>query len=66
MTIGRMALVYAVCTLLMAGAGLCADPLAATLASHGLFSDGKVLQRDKPIPVWGRAPAGEKVAVTIG
>jgi sialate O-acetylesterase len=31
-----------------------------------LFTDHAVLQRDKPIPVWGRADAGEKVTVTFG
>lgn len=28
-----------------------------------LFSDGMVLQRDKPIPVWGWADANEKIEV---
>lgn len=28
-----------------------------------LFTDHAVLQRDKPVPVWGRADAGEKVIV---
>ena len=28
-----------------------------------LFSDGMVLQRNKPIPVWGWADANEKVEV---
>jgi sialate O-acetylesterase len=28
-----------------------------------LFTDHAVLQRDKPVPVWGRADAGEKVTV---
>jgi sialate O-acetylesterase len=31
-----------------------------------LFTDNAVLQRDKPIPVWGTADAGEKVSVTLG
>ncbi|MCE7064824.1 sialate O-acetylesterase [Dyadobacter sp. CY326] len=31
-----------------------------------LFSDHVVLQRQKPIPVWGWAKAGEKVNVTLG
>jgi sialate O-acetylesterase len=31
-----------------------------------LFTDHAVLQRDKPVPVWGRADAGEKVTVTFG
>jgi sialate O-acetylesterase len=30
-----------------------------------LFVDHAVLQRDKPVPVWGRAEAGEKIAVTF-
>lgn len=30
-----------------------------------LFSDHAVLQCDKPVPVWGRAAAGEKVAVSF-
>ncbi len=30
------------------------------------FSDSMVLQRDKPLPVWGTADAGEEVTVTLG
>ncbi|MBS0632646.1 MAG: sialate O-acetylesterase [Verrucomicrobia bacterium] len=30
-----------------------------------LFTDHAVLQCDKPVPVWGRAAAGEKVAVSF-
>ena len=30
-----------------------------------LFTDHAVLQRDKPVPVWGRADAGEKITVTF-
>lgn len=30
-----------------------------------LFSDHAVLQRDKPLPIWGRADAGEKISVTF-
>lgn len=53
-----------------------ADPYRATDASElprpatpsglqlsGLFSEHMVLQRDRPIPVWGRAPEGEAVEV---
>jgi sialate O-acetylesterase len=47
--------------LLLAGGALHADVVPAAL-----FSDHAVLQRDKPIPVWGRADAGEKVTVTFG
>ncbi len=31
-----------------------------------LFTDHAVLQRDRPLPVWGWADAGEKVQVTLG
>ncbi|CAN5437770.1 sialate O-acetylesterase [soil metagenome] len=31
-----------------------------------LFADHAVLQRDRPLPVWGWADAGEKVAVSLG
>ena len=31
-----------------------------------LFTDHAVLQRDKPVPVWGRAAIGEKVTVAFG
>jgi sialate O-acetylesterase len=54
-------------------------PLALTLAScaglvltaaaapvpAGLFQDHAVLQRDKPVPVWGRADPGEHVVVSF-
>jgi sialate O-acetylesterase len=30
-----------------------------------LFTDNAVLQRDKPVPVWGTASAGEKISVTF-
>lgn len=36
---------------------------ALTLAA--VFSDGCVLQREKPVPVWGTAPAGETVVVSL-
>ncbi len=31
-----------------------------------LFSDNLVLQRDKPVPVWGQAEPGENITVKIG
>ena len=40
------------------GASARADVIPAPL-----FTDHAVLQRDKPIPVWGTAAAGEKIAV---
>jgi sialate O-acetylesterase len=39
--------------------------LRADVALAPLFRDGAVLQRDKPVPVWGRADAGERVSVTF-
>jgi hypothetical protein len=45
-------------------AALSADGLkAAELKPSTLFSDHMVLQRDKPVPVWGWADPGERVAV---
>lgn len=32
---------------------------------HALFADHAVLQRDRPIPVWGTAAPGEDVSVTL-
>ncbi len=46
--------------LLCLGASLHADVVPAPL-----FTDNAVLQRDKPIPVWGTAAAGETVSVTF-
>lgn len=42
---------------LAVGTGLCV---------HNLFQSGMVVQRDKPIPIWGWAVPGEKVTVTFG
>jgi len=39
--------------------------LPATVIPNGLFSDHMVLQREKPIQVWGRANPGEKVSVSL-
>lgn len=46
--------------LLLAGA-----PCAQAVELPRMFSDGMVLQRGQPIPVWGRATPGAKVAVTF-
>jgi len=32
---------------------------------HGLFTDNMVLQRDRPVPVWGWTQPGKKVTVTV-
>ena len=46
--------------LLCIGAHACANVVPAPL-----FTNNAVLQRDKPVPVWGTADAGEKVTVTF-
>jgi sialate O-acetylesterase len=52
---------------LLALAALLVAPLAAIDAAElklaAVFSDHMVLQRDRPVPVWGWANAGEKVTV---
>jgi sialate O-acetylesterase len=39
------------------GSGLCV---------HNLFQSNMVVQRDKPIPIWGWATSGETITVTFG
>jgi len=39
------------------------DNAYATIELPWLLSDGAVLQRDEPIPIWGTAPAGSEVTV---
>jgi sialate O-acetylesterase len=39
---------------------------AAPLKVHGIFASNMVLQRDKPIVVWGWAEPGKPVAVVLG
>jgi sialate O-acetylesterase len=48
----------------LACAGL-AGPAAAAPELAPLFRDHGVLQRDKPVPVWGRAAPGEHVVVSF-
>lgn len=43
-----------------------AASLHADVVLAPVFGDGGVLQRDKPIPIWGRADPKEKVSVTFG
>jgi sialate O-acetylesterase len=40
-------------------------PVRADVVPAFVFSDNAVLQRDKPIAVWGTADAGEKVSVSF-
>jgi sialate O-acetylesterase len=44
--------------------GAAAAPMPHPLLNE-MFQDHAVLQRDRPIPVWGEARAGEQVAVSI-
>jgi sialate O-acetylesterase len=39
--------------------------LLADVTPAPLFRDGAVLQREKPVPVWGAADAGERVTVSF-
>ena len=41
------------------------QPQSQPLTLHALFQDHAVLQREKPIPVWGEGPAGETVTVSL-
>lgn len=41
-------------------------PAFAKVRPHPLFQDGAVLQRDRVVPVWGRAESGERVEVRLG
>ena len=43
----------------------CSSALEAKVTMPQLFQSGMVLQRNQPIPVWGRADAGETVTVTL-
>lgn len=47
--------------LLLTAASACAD-----VRLPAFFSDHAVLQRDKPLPVWGWAAPGEQVSVALG
>jgi len=51
--------------LLCLAVALCSTVAQAAITPNPLFSEGCVLQRDMPIPVWGTADAGEKVTVAI-
>lgn len=50
---------------LFAAAMLSAMTARADVKPASVFSDNMVLQRDKPLPVWGKADPGEKVTVKI-
>ena len=47
------------------GSPFVAEAAEPTLSLHGLFSDHMVLQRGKPIPVWGTSPPRAEIKLTI-
>ncbi len=53
--------------LLLAASSLLAiaHPAVGDVALPHIFSDHMVLQQNQPVPVWGTAPAGEKVSVSF-
>lgn len=53
-------------TLVLVAIGTAALPARAAVQPYPLFTDGAVLQRDIPVPVWGSANDGEQVTVTLG
>ena len=58
----RVSLAAAVATTLLVGAQAQAQ---TSLTLGGLFQDHAVLQRDRPIEVWGHAGNGEEITVSI-
>jgi sialate O-acetylesterase len=44
----------------------CGTSLHADLRLPAIFSDHMVLQRDRPIPIWGWSDPGRRVEVTLG
>jgi sialate O-acetylesterase len=56
--------IVALCLMLgIVGVG---DAAAGALKTHGIFSSNMVIQRDKPITIWGWAETGRKVTVRFG
>ncbi len=53
-------------TFILAVAMSAALQLCARLTPAALFNDNMVLQREKPVAVWGRADAGDTVSVSFG
>jgi sialate O-acetylesterase len=58
--INRMRVLLGLSTLLLA-----VRSLAGGVEVASIFGPEMILQRDASVPVWGRAPAGEKVTVTF-
>jgi len=45
---------------------LCPQPVRAAVVLPAVFQNNMVLQRDKPISIWGQAAPGEKITVQLG
>jgi len=43
----------------------CMSPLGAQVSLPRLFSDNMVIQREKPVHIWGKAAPGERVTVSF-
>ncbi len=56
----------AVCVALFSMTSASAQDQPKTLKVHGIFRSNMVLQRDKPIAIWGWAPVDTQVKVTLG
>jgi len=65
-TFGVMLSLLTVCAGAIGAEGADAGKPADTLKVHGIFSSNMVLQRDKPITIWGWAKPGRKVSVRFG
>lgn len=51
--------------MILLGAILCIQSVAADVRLPRIFSEGMVIQRGKPIVVWGWANPGEKVSISL-
>ena len=52
-------------TLALVSFQFCLAATGAELQLAGLFTDGAVLQRNAPVPIWGRAKPGQSIQVKI-
>lgn len=59
---------FSLTCLLLAGPAVPQIPgdVVIPVALSPVFGDHMVLQRDRPLPIWGTAPAGTEVAVSFG
>lgn len=57
---------YPLWLLMILALGLCgAEAAAGVLKTHAIFTSNMVIQREKPITIWGWAASGSKVAVQL-